>query len=80
MFTDMYVESTLEDKQVKVAKRTIVDVMVDDQFYPDKGRFIGQTAYPHSLCKWEDGTYGFSCDINGDNFYFHSVKLNKGFR
>jgi hypothetical protein len=80
MLTDMYVEATLEDKQVKIAKRTIVDVMEADEFFNEKERFIGQAVYPRGIHKWKNGTYGFDCYINGENICFHSVKLNKGFR
>ena len=80
MLTDMYVEDTREDKKVKVAKRTIVDVMGEDEFFDEKERFIGQVVYPRHVCKWKNGAYGFECEINGANICFHSVKLNKGFR
>jgi hypothetical protein len=80
MLTDMYVESTFGNKQVKVAKRTIVDVTEEDEFFEEKERFIGQSVYPRNIHKRKNGTYGFNCDINGANICFHSVKLNKGFR
>jgi len=81
MLTDMYVESTFGNKQVKVAKRTIVDVTEEDEFFEEKERFIGQVVYPRNIHKWKNGTYGFECWLEGGKlFCFHSAKLNKGFR